>query len=269
MRITEYQAITSFTDDNVFVVDGAAGTKKVSVTDAVLAALHLISTDNHRNIIRGKNLGTSVTSTQINAVKDGSFTDLWLGDYWTINGVNWRIVDMDYWYNTGDTALTSHHLVIMPDTNLYTAKMNGTAVTTGAYVGSQMYTTNLANAKSTITNAFGSYVLNRREYFTNAVTGDYASAGAWTDTTVDIPNEIQMFGSYIHTLSGVDVKRYTIDKSQIALFAQCLRYVNIGSAYWLRDVTSSSTFANVGFDGSAQTSKSLTENGVRPIFAIG
>lgn len=269
MRITEYQSIASFTDDNVFVVDGTGGTKKIAAKDAITAMLHLLSTDNHRLIMRGKNLGTSVTSTQINAVKAGTFDDLWLGDYWTINGVNWRIVDIDYWYNTGDTALTSHHLVIMPDTSLYTAKMNDTAITTGGYVGSQMYTTNLANAKSTISNAFGSYVLSRREYFTNAVTGDYPSGGAWTDTTVDLPNEIMMFGSYIHTLSGVDVKRYTIDKSQLALFASCPRYVNIGSGYWLRDVVSSSSFASVGYYGSAQTAKSLTANGVRPVFAIG
>ncbi len=71
-----------------------------------------------------------------------------------IGGRIWRIVDMDYWYNCGDTAFTSHHLVIMPDEALYNAQMNTTNVTTGGYVGSAMYKSNLANAKTIVNAAF-------------------------------------------------------------------------------------------------------------------
>lgn len=60
-----------------------------------------------------------------------------MGDYWVINGINWRIVDFNYWYNCGDTAFIKHHLVIMPDTVLYEARMNPTNITTGGYVGSK------------------------------------------------------------------------------------------------------------------------------------
>lgn len=75
---------------------------------------------------------------------------MFLGDYWNIGGRIWRIVDMDYWYNCGDTAFTSHHLVIMPDEALYNAQMNTTNVTTGGYVGSEMYKKNLENAKTIV-----------------------------------------------------------------------------------------------------------------------
>lgn len=92
-----------------------------------------------RVIFRGKNLGTALTAVQKAAIKDGSFKGMFLGDYWSIGGRIWRIVDMDYWYNCGDTAFTSHHLVIMPDEALYNAQMNTTNITTGGYVGSEMY----------------------------------------------------------------------------------------------------------------------------------
>lgn len=38
----------------------------------------------HRNIFRGKMIGTSVTDTQISAIRDGTFDDLYVGDYWVM-----------------------------------------------------------------------------------------------------------------------------------------------------------------------------------------
>ena len=49
----------------------------------------------HNAIYRGKNLGTSVTTAQYNAIKAGTFDDLYIGDYWVINGKTWRIAAFD------------------------------------------------------------------------------------------------------------------------------------------------------------------------------
>ena len=272
MKITEYPALTKFTDDNVIVVDGDSGTKKMFVGDAILAALHMTSAELHRMIFRGKNLGSSITTEQIAAIQAGTFDDLWLGDYWVINGINWRIVDFDYWYKAGDTSFTSHHLVIMPDTALYTAQMNTSNVTTGGYVGSAMYTSNLANAKTTVNSAFGSHVLTHREYLTNAVTNGYPSAGAWYDSSVELPNEIMIYGSLVFTPAGdgsVVVNRYTISKTQLALFAVAPKFANIRATYWLRDVVSSADFARVGSYGNADSNYASNSYGVRPVFPIG
>lgn len=269
MKITEYPTQTSITAENILLLDGGSGTATMPVTDAILSALNLISPYNNRLIFRGKNLGTSVTSEQTVNIQNGTFTDLWLGDYWQINGINWRIADFDYFYNCGDTAFTSHHLVIVPDTLLGTVSMNDTATTLGAYVGSQMYTTHLPAVKSTIVNAFGASVLTHREYLTTTVTGDMATAGEWYDSTVELMNEPMVFGSYIHTQSGVDSKRYTLAKTQLALFAASPRLINIGASYWLRDVTTSAQFAYADYRGSAGTSNASLEYGIRPYFVIG
>lgn len=277
MKISEYSRISSFTADNIMLVDGNGGTKTILISDAILAALDLTNVVNRRRIFRGKNLGSTMTAEQKTAIQNGTFKDLWLGDYWEISGVKWRIADFDYWYNKGDTAFTKHHVVIVPDTNLYTGKMNDTSVTTGGYVGSKMYTTYLATAKSTISSVFGSNLLTHREYLINAVTGGYPSAGAWTDSSVELMNEPMVFGSYVITPSGdgsVIPKRYTNSAVQLALFAVAPSFINSipegqRISYWLRDVVSASRFVRVtDFGPGTETAPSL-DYGVRPVFAVG
>ena len=55
----------------------------------------------HNAIYRGECLGNTITDEQAAAIADGSFEDLFIGDYWTMGGVNYRIADFDYWYRTG------------------------------------------------------------------------------------------------------------------------------------------------------------------------
>lgn len=272
MKITEYPKISTFTEDNVLLVDGNEGTKTVLIKDAIFAALDLISPELHRTVFRGKNLGTSFTSEQKAAIQNGTFKNLWLGDYWTINGVNWRIVDIDYWYGTGNPVSTTHHLVIMPDTSLYSGKMNDTSTTNGGYTGSKMYLTGLADAKAAATGAFGASVLTRKEYLINTVANGYPSAGGWVDSTVELPNEPMIYGSYLYTPSGdgtTDVKLYTSSKTQLALFAAIPHFMNTTSGFWLRDIASATHFARVDNFGGATSTGAANEFGVRPVFAIG
>lgn len=285
MKITDYGKVTSLSDDNVFIFDGLNGTKGILASDLARALLSILPADNlmdiikgklapemHRNIFRGKDLGSSVTAAQKATIKNNTFDDLYVGDYWTIGGINWRVVDINYWMRCGDTDFIAPHLVIMPDANLYVAKMNGIDITTGGYVGSLMHTTNLETAKATIVEAFGDMVLSHREYLTNAVTNGYPSAGAWYDSTVELPNEIMMYGSYIHTPAGdgnIIPTRYTVNKSQLALFKLVPKFIHNRQYFWLRDVVSAAYFAIVTNDGNTTFSLASNSSGVRPVFAIG
>lgn len=224
----------------------------------------------HRTIYRGKNLGTALTAAQKARIQDGTFDDLWLGDYWVIGGHTWRIVDIDYWYNCGDSAFTKHHLVIMPDEALYNAQMNETNVTTGGYVGSKMYTSNLIDAKTIVNTAFGSAVLSHREYLTNAVASGRPSAGTWYNSSVELPNEVMMYGSYVFTPAENGTVRHTMNKQQLALFNVCPKYiVNRSHNQWLRDVVSAAYFAFVDGYGRADCHDASASRGVRPVFAVG
>ena len=227
----------------------------------------------HNGIYRGNNLGSSVTEEQWNAIQSGTFEDLYIGDYWTISGVNWRIAAFDYFYNCGDTAFTKHHVVIVPDTNLYTHNMNDTNITTGAYVGSKMYTEGLEQAKTTIQNVFGSeHVLSHRIYLSNAVSNGIASVGAWFDSIVDLMCENMVYGSGIFSpvSNGSSApNNYRVEKSQLPLFAMNPSLIKNRSWYWLRDVISSAYFALVSSAGGAYCDGASYVGGVRPFSVIG
>ena len=230
----------------------------------------------HNSVYRGKYLGDSLTTEQKAQISAGTFNDLYIGDYWTIGGVNYRIAAFDYWLNSGDTNCTTHHIVIVPDSNLYTANMTDTNITTGAYIGSDMYKTNLAQAKTTINNAFGSAnILSHREYLANATksTTDptYESAASWYDSSVELMNERMVYGADIfHNIevNGAIPTNYTIDKSQLPLFALEPSRICNHADWWLRDVVSATYFARVAKSGSAATGDPSDYFGVRPAFAI-
>lgn len=274
INIADLDAVSSLDGSNSLLVRTEAGNRKISVSDAVFAMLDpVITVETRRNLWRGKKLGSAVTAAQYDKINAGTFKGMFLGDYWEIGGRIWRIVDFDYWLGCGDTSCTTHHLVIMPDHALYNAAMNDTNVTTGAYVGSKMYTANLTEAKTIVNGAFtAAHILNHREYLQNAVTSGYASAGAWFDSTVELPNEIMMYGSYIFTTAGngtVVVSRYTINKSQLAGMKASPTLINPhGENQWLRDVVSASAFAIVNAYGAADASRASFVNGVRVVFGL-
>ena len=274
VNLSELTQINELVSGNKLLVGTTDGNKAIAAEDALFAMLDgFAPVELRRVLFRGKNLGTALTAVQKAAIKDGSFKGMFLGDYWSIGGRIWRIVDMDYWYNCGDTAFTSHHLVIMPDEALYNAQMNTTNVTTGGYVGSAMYKSNLANAKTIVNAAFQGSVLTHREYLCNAVANGRPSGGAWFDSSIELPNEPMMYGHphFSPTSDGSTVPSiYTISKTQLALFMVCPRFiVNRSYNQWLRDVVSSAAFAYVGSYGYACYYFASDSNGVRPVFPVG
>lgn len=249
----------------------AAQTAATNAENAAAPVLAILSSGAgaHNSIYRGKNLGTSVTAAQWAAIADGSFTDLYIGDYWVIDGVNWRIAAFDYYYKTGDTPCITHHVVIVPDTILYNAAMNSTDTTTGGYVGSAMYTANLEQAKTIIKTAFGSaHVITKRELLTTAVNGNTPSGWAWFDSEVELMNEVQVYGSVAwgaHDGNGYNVAS---DDGQFPLFVFDRTKLHNRENYWLRDVSSATIFSLVDGSGNASRFFASGSFGVRPVFAI-
>ena len=232
----------------------------------------------HNSIYRGKKLGTSVSADQYSEISAGTFKDMFIGDYWEINSVKWRIAGFDYWLHHGDTECTTHHIVIVPDTCIATSvKMNSTDVTTGAYIGSNYYTgansnTGKSTAKTAIENAFGSaHILSHREHLQNAVTNGYESAGTWYDSTFELMTERMVYGCDIfhNILHGTNIPNlYSIDTGQLPLFALDHSAICNRATWWLRDVASSTSFALVGNSGFCGYGNASGTRGVRPAFGI-
>lgn len=280
-KVTELTSITTPGDSNVIPIHDGTGLKKITFanfkakavedTEAKIAPLLFNNAGVHNAIYRGKSLGSSVTTAQYSAISAGTFDDMYIGDYWTIGGVNYRIAAFDYYYRCGDTDLTKHHIVVVPDTNLYNHVMNDTNITTGGYVGSKMYTEGLEQAKATIKAAFSGHVLSHRIYLTNAVADGHPYAGAWCDSEVDLMCEQMVYGGavFMPIANGSAVyTNYRVEKSQLPLFAHAPSMISNRQTFWLRDVVSASHFAYVNSNGTANFNDASYSLGVRPAFCI-
>jgi hypothetical protein len=290
-KVTELTAFTTPTDSCLIPIHDGTGLKKITFanfrakavegTEAKIAPLLFNNAGAHNAIYRGKSLGSTVTTAQYAAIKAGTFDDLYIGDYWTIGGVNYRIAAFDYYLNSGDTNCTTHHVVIVPDTCLYNAQMHNTSsggyeggaanTTAGGYVGSDMYKSNLEQAKTTIKSAFSGHVLKHRIYLTNAVANGRASGGAWCDSEVDLMCEQMVYGSGIFSPVSDDSNvpaNYRVEKSQLPLFQHEPSRICNRNNWWLRDVITASSFALVADRGHASYSDASNSLGVRPAFCI-
>ena len=277
MSVTQAQTFANNAHTSATSAHTSATIAQDAATSAQASATKLtdILFDNagaHNAIYRGKNLGTSVTDEQWNAISNGRFTDLYIGDYWTISGVTYRIAAFDYYLRAGDTDMKTHHVTLVPDAPMYDHIVNDSNVTTGGYVGSKMYTTGLASAKTTINNAFGSdHILKHRQYLCNAVSNGKPSGGSWYDSTVELMSEQNVYGGKVFGAGndGSTVPAlYTVDKSQYPLFAFRPDLISNRQWFWLRDVVSASLFARVNDSGYADYFNASNSFGVRPAFSI-
>lgn len=211
----------------------------------------------HNAIYCGKYLGDAVTAEQAAAIADGSFEDLFIGDYWTMGGVNYRIADFDYWYHTGfpeASRVEKHHAVIVPDTTLATGQMNGSNTTSGGYRNSLM--------KSTMNDTISALPpeIRSRLLVHNALLD-----GAWTEISVDPMNEIMVYGCYILADNS---NKQTSENRQLSLFRMSPQARYAGGNYWLRNYANAAEFTLVSYYGDASKDAATSTYGIRPVFAI-
>ncbi len=211
----------------------------------------------HNAIYREKYLGDTVTAEQAAAIADGSFEDLFIGDYWTMGGVNYRIADFDYWYRTGfpeASRVEKHHAVIVPDTSIATGQMNGSNTTSGGYRNSLM--------KSKMNDTISALPpeIRSRLLVHNALLD-----GAWTEISVDPMNEIMVYGCYILADNS---NKQTSENRQLSLFRMSPQARYAGGNYWIRNYANATEFTLVSYYGDASKDAATSTYGIRPVFAI-
>jgi hypothetical protein len=257
----------------------------------------------HNAIYRGKDLTEYMESGQMSRdIAAGDFSKIYIGDYViktvttaattytnkagnsvtqaaaTYTSVKWLVAAIDPHLHCGDTETTAHHVLLIPASTLQrNIGMNPTNDTTGAYVGSDMWTKIMPIWTAAIKAAFGSdHVLSHREVLANATNTTVQSTGGgmtgkssnWAWTTVEganIPNETMVYGGSVFG-SGYDVGDFP---RMLPLYALKCNHLEDKSWFWLRAVASSSGFAFAYDGGSADhlgASTSYASGGVRPYF---
>lgn len=225
----------------------------------------------HNCIYRGKNLGTEVTADQYSSISSGSFYDMYIGDYWTINGVSYRIAGFNYFSKSGSTALNTNHLLMFPESSLLNStKMNSTSTTAGGYKDTELRSTYLPQCLATVESAFGaSHILEHYEYISNAVTDGVASGAEWVQTKIEIPTETMIAGTIVNgKAENANMNIGNLwQQMPLAVFAPDIARNRI--SYWLRDVASETHFSYVYSQGFlSKNTAAVTTIGVRPFFLL-
>lgn len=204
-------------------------------------------------------LGESITAEQLATIRDGSFKDLYVGDYWEKDGVKYRIADINYWKNVGypeSEKVQKPHVLIVPDTILGSGQMNANNSTAGGYRNSAMKTARLNQIADSLPDTFKNILISHRMF----------SDGSWGNTSVDLMNEVMVHGTYICTDNN---NKQTSDTQQLSLFRLCPELKSIGQNYWLRNVAGSQTYTLISQYGDASSDMATSTYGIRPVFAVG
>lgn len=253
--------------------------------------------ENHNAIFRGDDLfAKGYTIDDICAmISDGSFSDIYIGDYFTLSGTienvpcyveqtddegtktmvestqtvtyntKFRVAALDIYLNTGDTAFTKHHAVIVPDGVIGTNRMNSTNITTGGYAGSFMHTSVLPVYDTHFSEKLNNHLLSRRDILTNSVSGSTANNWGWYSIKSRLMSEPEVYGT--RAFGG----NYDIGTAynRFPLFNLAPKYICNRTSCWLRAVTGSTGFAYVNNNGFAYNYYASYVLGVRPAFVIG
>ena len=239
----------------------------------------------HNAMWGGRDITASFNNGTVSAnIANGTFRDIFPGDYITkqvtISGktytVNWVIADCDYWINKGDTAVTVHHVAIVPQAPIFDANMNATNTTEGGYMGSRMFRETIPACATGIVNAFGaSHILTFRDWLISGMTANQISSGLpnmtggaqwgatpWVSVQCDLMTEKMVLGAPVNSASALDEWCAT---RQFSAFRLSERLINYNRQwYWLRNIVSSALSALVAGYGDAGGRGASSSRGVRP-----
>ena len=240
----------------------------------------------HNNVFRGSNLG-ALNATHIANIQNGGFHDMFIGDYFSINGSNYVIAGINTKYLHGDTTPLGNHLLLMPDRfskledgtvlrpdGKTTHYMNDTDTTADGFANTKLYKTYMPSIQKKLETDFGSHLLTFREFVSTHVDKSGApDQGKWCDAKLSIPNEVMVYGT---TLNGNNKNGslYNVgdDNTQLPLFRlNSDEIINHRDwAFWLRDIHSDSEFVSAGdFGPSSWHNASGPWDGIRAFFLIG
>lgn len=293
MNINGYPEIEDLSQGDKLVVETTDGTRKIDGKNVIKVAdpITLDPVVLHRNTYRGKNLGSTFTEEQKQAISDGTFDDLYLGDYWSIDGRNYRIADINHF-----PLISKNHLCIISDDPLGSCKSNESGTSYDTFLNSTLYKTLETTILNIVKNAFGEDNLNDIKAYNfggfDKSTGLPVSV-SYYESKLRLPTSSELFGFPISSRVMWSSKYVVGDGSnhlngsynQLAIFKEDPDYIQHNAHLWANKSSwiGDSVFVNTStsnfnqwaymFDPGEKfiglSTASLTwEFSVRPIFAL-
>ena len=145
----EIAKLHGYTDTEEKWLESLKGAGEITAINTKLSRIYTNNAMAHNAVPRGANLGTSITAAQMQAIRNGTFDNLYIGDYWPLNIGNYNliafIVGLNLFYGNinvdTNKTLTKPHAVVMitPGTTRYNVTINDTNTCEGHYLGSRLY----------------------------------------------------------------------------------------------------------------------------------
>ena len=157
----------------------------------------------HNTIWRGKSLG-KFTAAHSAAIRNGTFTDMYLGDFFADAAGVWnayQIIGFDCFYGPGLTN-NAHHIVLRRNEK-FDSTFNSTNSTTGGYLNSTWRTETKPALEEQFAADFidSSHLWHHTDYLSSACSGGKVTGCTTvTDSCVELFDERQVTGArYSHT----------------------------------------------------------------------
>lgn len=213
----------------------------------------------HNSFYRGKDITSKLTDGSFwTAISSGTFEDLFVGDWFLKNNHKYVIAGFNIYYNNGDTAFTSPHVVCVPDISdascaveFKSKKLKETDSTTGGYAG--LLTEDVFTAIGTLLDTeFGEHLAEHRELLSSQMKADVlngpypscvgaASNWSWTSVKFALMTELEILGSTVLTSSGYDIGT---GKVQLPLF-KFSKDIITKNEVWTRSIVDLAHFISI------------------------
>ena len=145
----EIAKLHGYTDTEEKWLESLKGAGEITAINTKLSRIYTNNAMAHNAVPRGANLGTSITAAQMQAIRNGTFDNLYIGDYWPLNIGNYNLIAFIVGFNlfcgninvNTNKVLTKPHAVVMitPGTTRYNVTINDTNTCEGHYLGSRLY----------------------------------------------------------------------------------------------------------------------------------
>lgn len=223
----------------------------------------------HNSLYRSIALG-AYNDTFSQAVKDGTFDNMYIADTFTMNGHTYHIAGFNTEWGTEKNTELGNHICLITD-NFGDSRMNSSDTTQGGFAGSNMFKKTLPKLVSQLKADWGDHLLEFNEFLSTGIDLNGApNIGAWFKVQASLMNTTQVFGAPTQYSNNANGEKYNIgnENSILPLFKLKPSDRNTGYWWWLRDIYNSQDFAAVGYDGSAYWNYASYDGGVRAFFLV-
>lgn len=206
MRLSQYPKTETLAANSYLITDHPSkGTKAVIPKDLMKNLLSFTDRDMffdfldeiadlpmRKKIFRGKNLGASISEEQNDAIKDGSFKGMFVGDYWEIGEDQFVIYDMDYYVSSN----VPHHLILCENKLIGPYVMSDLTSGSVGFANSYVYQTVLADYDSKLNGIFSTHCFSVPYQISSEISADNVVIANVNNTKCSgIMSEVEIYGT--------------------------------------------------------------------------